>query len=86
MDIIIEKILDEALKATEKYASSKESSHSLEHNCLKDNSIVHFNNVKNLAESSTMIPTKVCKDIKSIQLNDNYYSIIVKILIRNNLL
>lgn len=86
MDIIVEKILDEALKATEKYISSKEKSHSLEHNCLKDNSIVHFNNVKNLAESSTMISPDVCNDIKSIQLNDNYYSIIVKLLIRNNLL
>ena len=83
---IINTLLEEASQATEKYKLLHDYNHQLEYKCLKNNAYIHYKNVHNLAESSQLISPELCNDIKSIQLNENYYITIVKILTRNNIL
>lgn len=83
---IINTLLEEASQATEKYKLLHDYNHQLEYKCIKNNAYIHYKNVHNLAESSQLISPALCNDIKSIQLNENYYITIVKILTRNNIL
>ena len=83
---IVNTLLEEASQATEKYKLLYDYNHQLEYKCLKNNAYIHYNNVHNLAESSQLISPALCNDIKSIQLNENYYITIVKILEKNDVL
>lgn len=83
---IINTLLEEASQATEKYKLLHDYNHQLEYKCIKNNAYIHYKNVHNLAESSQLISPALCNDIKSIQLNENYYITIVKIITRNNIL
>lgn len=83
---VINTLLEEASQATEKYKLLHDYNHQLEYKCLKNNAYIHYKNVHNLAESSQLISPALCNDIKSIQLNENYYITIVKIITRNNIL
>ena len=83
---IINTLLEEASQATEKYRLLSDYNHQLEYKCLKNNAYIHYKNVHNLAESSQLISPALCNDIKSIQLNENYYITIVKMLKKNDVL